>query len=193
MSIDDRTSAHPSRIRPLVLFGLVLAAALIRLIPHPPNFTPIGAMALFGGAYFASRAYSVAVPLAAMLISDCVLAVTHGWALGWMTLVIYACIGASVWFGARIGGRARVSSVASNSFLSALLFFIVVNFAVWAGGTLYPMTAEGLMSCYIAAIPFFGNTLAGYAVYGLVLFGGFELLQRRFEALAPVVPATARA
>lgn len=191
MSIDAQDSAYRQLARPLVLFGFVLAAALTRLIPHPPNFTPVGAMALFGGAYFASRTWAVAVPLAAMLISDSVLAATRGWHLGWMTLVIYACFGASVWLGAQIGRQPRAFSVARNSLLSALLFFFVTNFAVWAMGGWYPMSAGGLISCYVAGIPFFGNTLVGYAVYGVVLFGCFELLQRRFQTLEPTLPVSA--
>ena len=183
MSIDNAV-ARLSRVRPLVLFCFVLVAALSRLIPHPPNFTPIGAMALFGGAYFGSRAAALAAPLAAMLLSDVVLALTHGWSLGWMTVVIYGCIAASVWLGTRLRTRVRVPSVGTNSLLSALIFFVVTNFAVWAGGSFYPMNVAGLLECYVAALPFFGNTLAGYAVYGLSLFGGFALLQRRFKALA---------
>ena len=183
MSIDS-AAARPSRVRPLMLFGFVLLAALSRLIPHPPNFTPIGAMALFGGAYFGARAAALAVPLAAMLLSDVVLALTHGWSLGWMTVVIYGCIAVSVWLGAGLRTRVRVRSVAATSILSALIFFVVTNFAVWAGGSFYSMNVAGLLECYVAALPFFGNTLAGYAVYGLALFGGFTLLQRRFEALA---------
>ena len=181
--VNDRSSLS-GQLRGLVLIGFIVAAALSRLIPHPPNLTPVGAMALFGGAYFGSRATAIAVPLTAMLLSDLVLAATHGWALGWMTVVIYGCIAVSVWLGIRLRSRVNVSTVATNSLLSALIFFIVTNLAVWAHGSFYPMDLSGLLACYVAALPFFGNTLAGYAVYGLTLFGGFAFLQRRFDTLA---------
>ncbi|MEM7310333.1 MAG: DUF6580 family putative transport protein [Planctomycetota bacterium] len=180
-----RQATPRPRLRPTVLVAMIVAAALSRLLPHPPNFTPLGAMALFGGAYFASRIAAVVAPLAAMFLSDCVFAVVNGWSLGWMTLVIYACIAASAWLGMRMRANVRPAGIARGSILSALLFYLVVNFAVWAGSGMYPPTGSGLVACYVAAIPFLANTLAGYAAYGSVLFGGFALLQRRFEALAP--------
>ena len=171
------------RVRPLVLFGLILGAALFRLLPHPPNFTPIGAMALFGGALFGSRMAAVGFPLLAMLLSDLLLWWAFAWPLGWMTLVIYACIAGSVVLGLGMRGRVGFAPVVSRSLLSALLFFLVTNFAVWAGGGLYSHDLGSLLQCYAAALPFFGNSLAAYAVFGLALFGGFALLQRRFPAL----------
>ncbi len=173
------------RARPVVLFLLVLSAAFARLLPHPPNFTPIGAMALFGGALFCSRKAAWLVPLAAMFVSDLVLFLWHGWPLGWMTLVIYACILGSVEIGRRMGPAKGLWSVVFASFLSALLFFVVTNFAVWLGSTFYPKTLLGLWECYLAALPFFGNTLGAYALYGLALFGGFSLLEGRVRALSP--------
>lgn len=192
MSNDLRAPrASSARLRPLVLIALVLAAALSRLIPHPPNFTPIGAMALFGGAYFVSRLAAYAVPLAAMFVADAVFAATAGWAFGAMTLAVYACIAASVALGRGMRSRVRPGPVVARSLASASLFYAVTNFAVWLGGGFYPRTGDGLIACYVAAIPFFGNTLAGYAVFGTVLFGGFELLQRRVELLSPAARARA--
>ena len=187
---DDRQQARTTRVRFTVLSALVLAAAFARLIPHPANFTPVGAMALFGGAHFRSRWAAIGAPLAAMLVSDTVFAVAYGWEFGPMTAVIYACIAAASWIGIRIQGDVRALSVARGSLASALLFFAVTNFAVWAGGTMYAPDLSGLMACYVAAVPFFGGTLGGHVVYGIVLFGGFELLQRRFEVLS-VAPARA--
>ena len=195
--MNDRPSAVPpsgpfvqsSTARPLVLATLVLAAALSRLLPHPPNFTPVGAMALFAGVTFRSRLTAVLLPLAAMAVSDLAFLALRGWGFGWMTLIVYSCIAASVGLGVHLrhrGAALGVGPVAGASLLSATLFFLVTNFAVWAGGTTYPGTFAGLMTCYVAAVPFFGNTLAGYAVFGGILFGGFALLQRRFVALAPV-------
>ena len=180
----DRSTAASAYLRPAVIFALVLSAAFARLIPHPPNFTPVGAMALFGGAYFGSRWVAVLAPLGAMLISDALFAVLRGWAFGPMTLVIYGCIAAGACLGFGLRSSLRIQSVATRSFASALLFYLVVNLAVWATSGMYPRTGEGLWACYAAALPFFGNTLAGHAFYGALLFGGFELLSRRVPALA---------
>ncbi|MCR9243947.1 MAG: hypothetical protein NXI31_02870 [bacterium] len=172
-----------TRLRGLVLVALVLGAALTRLLPHPANFTPVGAMALFGGAYFASRIAAIAVPLVAMLIADLALASIQGWSLGWMTAVIYGCIAGSSLIGITLRRRGGVLRIAAGSLLSALLFFLVTNFAVWAGTSLYSGDLAGLVQCYVAAVPYFGNTLAGYAIYGVALFGGFAALRQRFSEL----------
>lgn len=181
------SSASPHRrsvrVRPLVLTGFVLAAALARLLPHPPNLTPIGAMALFGGAHFASRRAALAVPLAAMVLTDVLYFLVQGWELGPMRLVVYGCFALVVLLGRRLRHGPTASSVAAASLQSALLFFAVTNFAVWVGSTSYPPTLAGLGACYVAAIPFLGNTLAGHVLFGLALFGGFALLQQRFPVL----------
>jgi hypothetical protein len=177
-------ASRSASIRSLVLASLVLAAALARLLPHPPNLTPLGALALFGGAHFATRRSALAVPLAAMVLTDVLYFRLEGWELGPMRLVVYGCLAAVVLLGRRLRGDVRPARVAGASLASALLFFGVTNFAVWIGGETYPATGAGLAACYLAALPFFGNTLAGHALFGLALFGGFALLERRFPPLA---------
>jgi hypothetical protein len=79
--------------------------------------------------------------------------------------------------------RRRLLPIAGATLASSLLFFIITNFAVWASGALYPRTAIGLLACFVAAIPFFQNTLLGDAVYSVILFGGFAFAERNFPAL----------
>ena len=80
--------------------------------------------------------------------------------------------------------------IAGAAMTSSALFFLVTNFGVWAFGSLYPMTWDGLIACYVAAVPFFRNTLQGDLFYTLVLFGGFRLLERRFSGLRePSMPS----
>jgi len=79
--------------------------------------------------------------------------------------------------------------VAGAAFISSILFFVFTNFGVWAFGSLYPKTVEGLIACYVAAIPFFQNTLLGDALYTAVLFGGFALAETRFPALRERIQA----
>jgi len=164
-------------VRFLTLVGIVLAAAAMRLIPHPPNFAPIMAIALFGGAYFANKKAAFAVPLAAMYLSDLFLGFD-----GSMPFV-YGSFALTVCLGLMIQDRRSPLRIGSFALVGSVLFFIITNFGGWLTGHLYPKTAEGLIASYVAAVPFFRNTLLGDAMYTLVLFGGFALAQRYFSAL----------
>jgi uncharacterized protein DUF6580 len=158
-----------------LMAGLVFAAVATRLLPHPPNFTAMSAIALFSGAYFSRRIWGFAVPLAAMLVSDAVLGFSS-------TLpVVYATFAAIVGLGILMREkRTRVLPVAGAAAASSVLFYLTTNFAVWAMSGMYPKTPAGLVACYVAAIPFFGPTLAGDLFYTAVLFGSFAWVERRF-------------
>ncbi len=158
--------------------AIVIAAALSRLVPHPPNFTAIGSLALFGGACFEGALAAYLVPLAAMLLSDAVIGFHRGMP------VIYLCFLLTTLLGRRMQGRRSIGLVAKMSCLSSVLFYAVSNFGVWAGGSMYPHTAQGLALCYAAAIPFFGNTLAGTMIYSAVLFAAADLADRAVLATA---------
>lgn len=166
--------------RVLVLIGLVLACALSRLVPHPMNFSPIEAVALFAGATLASRWLALSVPLAAMLVSDLFIGFHGGM---W---VVYGCIALMALAGQRLGRRVTALRVAGYGLGAATFFFVVTNFFVWLGGdgAMYPRTWDGLVACYVAAIPFFHNQLAGVAFYSAILFGGWALLRQRLPAPA---------
>jgi hypothetical protein len=172
---------HDMNGRFLVLALMVLAAALARLVPHPPNFTPIGAMALFGGACFVNRKAAYLLPIAAMLLSDLVLGFSrYGlWSLLAIQSVVYGCILAYTAIGQLIADRRSVWQVGGAALAGSLLFFVVTNFAAWAGGHGYPMTAAGLAECYWKGIPYFRNTLAGDAAFTAILFGGLAILENR--------------
>jgi len=174
------------RLRLFVLVGMILAAAASRLIPHPPNFAPIGAMALFGGACFASRLAAFVVPLAAMFLSDLAIGLLTGnLSLGLHRLipVVYGSFALIVCLGFWLRSRRTVVPIAGAALASSVLFFVLTNFGVWALGSWYPKTWEGLVACYVAAIPFFHNTLVGDAVYTTVLFGGLALAEKGLPAL----------
>lgn len=179
-----------------VLAAIVLAAAASRLLPHPPNFTPIAAMALFGGAYFQHRAVAFGAPLAAMLLSDLLIGFHGGMPFVYAAILLISGMGLAI--------RSRLNPVwIGGAALSAsLVFFVVTNFGVWLAGVvfpatgLYPFTGAGLVSAFVAAIPFFGNTLAGDVMYTVLLFGGFALAERWFpvlrKELTPAGLSTAR-
>ena len=170
-------NANNSRIVAL-LFAILLAATL-RLVPHPPNFTPIGAMALFSGAYLGRRGMAFAAPLGAMVLSDVVLGFYSGF---WITYVAVALIVVVGWLTLT---RVSVLRVGGAAIASSVLFFVVSNFGTWASSGMYPHTFAGLSACYVAAIPFFQNTIAEDLLYATLLFGGFRVA----ELLLPSVRA----
>ena len=173
-----------------VISLMILLAAFSRLIPHPPNFAPIGAMALFGAAYFSQRYLAFAIPIISMWLSDLVLNnVVYGQYFDhfvWFYQGFYWTYGAFIIIGVVgffILKKIQLKSVVFASLLAAVLFFVISNFGVWASGTMYPKNFSGLLACYTAAIPFFKNTLMGNLVYSGVLFGAFELAQNRIPIL----------
>ena len=173
---------------PWLLAGMIVVAALTRLLPHPPNFSPVEAIALFGGAYFASKQWSMVVPLLALLVSDLALGALHGASyaayLGGHTFwSVYACIALSVVLGFGLRGKASGGRVIGYSLAGSVLFFVVTNFAVWLWDPLYPKSGAGLAACYAAGIPFFRWTVLGTLFYSALLFGGFALLRHRVPAL----------
>jgi hypothetical protein len=166
------------------LVFITLAAALMRLLPHPYNFTPVAVMALFGGAHFRDVRVAFAVPLLAMFASDLVLSFTVYDIGAFRSMpVVYFAFALTVVVGRLLGTRSSALRVGSASVGAALLFYLITNFGVWTRGTLYPMTWEGLVACYVAAIPFLRNAILGNCFYAIVLFGGFRVAQRRFAGL----------
>ena len=180
--------SHLPAAGPLTLAALIFIAALSRVLPHPPNFSPIEAVALFGGAYFAKRHWALLVPLAAMFLSDMVLGMLRGGlyfayfaSAGY--LLVYACILLSTLLGFGLRGKVSAGRVLGYSLVGSLLFFVVTNFGAWLSDPLYPKTAGGLAAAYIAGVPFFQWTVLGTLAYAALLFGGFELLRKRVPAL----------
>ena len=173
---------------PWVLAALIFIAALTRVLPHPPNFSPVEAVALFGGAYFAKKHWALLVPLLAMFASDLVLGLVNG-GIYWSYftsagfLLIYLCIALSTLLGFGLRGKVNSGRVLGYSLAGSLLFFLVTNFGAWLGSSMYPQNAAGLTAAYIAGIPFFKWTVLSTLVYSALLFGGFELLRHRNPAL----------
>jgi hypothetical protein len=173
-----------NKIRFTALAGMILAVVVARWLPHPPNFTPVTALALFGGVSFADKCAALLVPLAGLLLSDLVLGFYS------ITPVVYGSFALIVGLGHWLRRRKSFSRVAFAAVASALLFFVLTNLGVWALGGLYPKTLAGLDDCYVAAIPFFRNTLASSLLYSALLFGGLALAENRFASLRePAVAA----
>jgi hypothetical protein len=163
--------------RPAAL-SLTVLGAIARLLPHPPNFAPVGATSLFAGARLPSwQAYLV--PLALMAITDPILAAFYGVpAFTKYQIFIYASFLISVWLGRRLRNTESISRIAAVTVLNSIQFFLITNFGSWLWFQAYPRTAAGLASCYVASIPFFGWTLASDVLYTAVLFGLYAWLSR---------------
>jgi hypothetical protein len=163
--------------RLVAIVTAIFGAAALRLIPHPPNFSPIDAMALFGGAYLGKRGLAFAAPFGALFLSDAILDFYPGMAF------VYGSVAAIVLIGWLVASNKSLLRVAGGTVASSVLFFGVSNFGTWLDSGMYAHTLSGLAGCYTAAVPFFQNTLAGDLFYSALLFGGFALLQRFVPAV----------
>lgn len=155
----------------ILLMAIIALAAAARLMKHPPNFTPIAAIALFGGWYFTKK-YFVAIPLAAMFLSDIFIGF-YDWRL---TAVVYLGIVLTFGIGWLLKKNVSWRKVIMGSLAGSVIFFLTTNFAVWALYQWYPHTWAGLVNCFALALPFFKNSLAGDLFYSVVLFGVYELV-----------------
>jgi len=168
------------------IFVAILVAAALRLVPHPPNFTPIGAMALFSGAYLGRKGViAFAAPLGALLLSDLVLGFYRGMPTVYFSVALVVIIG---WLSLQRVSPLRIGAAA---IASSVLFFVVTNFGMWLSSGFYPRTLAGLQACYVAAIPFFQNTVAGDLFYATLLFGGWKVAETLAPRLRAGEPQTA--
>jgi len=161
----------------LTLVGMIALAAIARIMPHPWNATPVAAMALLAGASFDNKRTAFVIPLTAMLLGDIF--------LGFHALlpVVYLCFAVTVVIGFWIGKKVSVARVVGGSFAASVLFYVVTNAAQWVIDPQYAKTANGLLTCFVAAMPFFRSTVFGDLAYTALLFGAFQLATRTFPAL----------
>jgi hypothetical protein len=177
MNEESKPNRNSAYLRIAIVLCFILFAAIVRIVPHPWNFTPVGAMALFAGAKLGRNWKAFFLPLAALFVGD-VFVGFHK-----LMLAVYLSFCLSVLIGIIFRNRQSVGPLSFATLLGATQFFLVTNFAVWAFLTGYPKTIAGLIACYVAGIPFFGNTLAGDTLYAAVLFGGYALVERLVPAL----------
>ena len=151
----------------LIIAIIMLAAVLTRLVPHLPNFTPVTAIALFGGLYISNKILAYALPLTIMFISDIF--------LGFSSITLFVYVGFML---VTLIGTLRKKPNILTIFMGSLSFFIVTNFGVWLLG--YPKTWTGLVECYTLALPFFRNSLLGDFFYSGVMIIGFNFIQKHY-------------
>jgi hypothetical protein len=174
-----------------VIYALIILAALSRLLPHPPNFTPVAGMALFAAALLPDKRLSLLMPLAALLLSDFFLGF-YGWT-GMLSVygatLLVGILGHVLLRKPSAGTSAGVGRIAGAALSGSVLFFLVTNGVCWWAG--YPHTLAGLSLCFTLALPFFRNELLGTLLSTTVLFGGQALLMwlaasKRRSVAAPV-------
>lgn len=170
----------------LFVSTLILLAAFSRVIPHIPNFSPLGAIALFGAAHFARKEWAFIVPLLATWLSDLfinnVIYASYYPEFTWFYDGFYWQYGSYILIalaGLLILRKVNFPRIVGGVATSTLIFFIVTNFGCWLGSTLYPQNMQGLAACYIAGIPFIKGTLLGDAFYSAILFGSYYFAQQR--------------
>jgi hypothetical protein len=162
--------------RLLLAAGLIFAAAFTRLIPHYPNFTAVGAIALFGGTYLPNRKLAFAIPFIAMILTDLIIGFHHTM---WAVYFSFALI---VLLGIQLSKNKKVSYIFLASLSSSLLFFVITNFAQWISDPFYAKNGAGLAQCFTLAIPFFSYTALGDIFFVTILFGVYELAKEKLPA-----------
>jgi hypothetical protein len=180
LTISDRNALF---FRTILALALIVFAAVLRIVPHPWNFAPIGAIALFSGAMIPDKRLALFFPLLTLVAGDLF--------IGFHKLIplVYGSTLVSVALGFLLRDRKTLGRIAGVTMLGAIQFFLVTNFGVWLLLGTFPKSAAGLVACYIAGAPLFWNTLAGDALYVTLLFGGFALAERLFPALQKRVAA----
>lgn len=156
-------------MKTFIAITLAIAAVSFRLLPHPANFAPIGALALFLGARL-PRKQSIPIVLGAMLVSDLMIGL-YDWRL---MLVVYGSFALAVCIGSWVGINFKWRKFMLGTAAGSILFYLATNFAVWAFSPWYSHTVAGLAACYVAAIPFFRNTVLSDFTFGTAFFGAYE-------------------
>ena len=166
----------------ILIIALIVVAATYRILPfHIWNVAPIGAIALFGGAKLKNNWQAVFIPLMALFLGDLFLnnvtykALNPNFTLFYSGAIwIYASFALIALIGIVFLKKISAKNVLLASLAGSVLFFVISNFGVWIGSTMYPHNFAGLLTCYVAAVPFFVNTLAGDLLFSAILFGVYE-------------------
>lgn len=164
------------KIKLAIGLALITFAVTFRLVPHPENFAPIAALAIFAGAILPAR-WALTLPLAAIIVSDLLIGLHSTIFFTWGSFVAIA------WLSSRYMKKLKPLTIGFASLGASTFFYLVSNFGVWLDGRLYPPTVEGLISCYYNALPFFKNTLLGDMFYTAVIFSAYFAACKSFDAI----------
>ena len=156
----------------LLIIGFILLGIVTRIIPHPPNFTALGAIALFGGAFIHNKKIAFTMPMLIMIASDFILGYN-------ITLSVYLGFLIMVFIGMYLQEKQNSLRIINATLIGSLIFFFITNFSVFLTSSLYPKSIGGLIECYTLAIPFFINTLSSNIIYSLIMFYGYNAIHKR--------------
>jgi hypothetical protein len=157
----------------IIIVALIELAAISRFLPFAPNFSPMGAIALFAGAFIANRYLAIGLPLIALFISDFFVGF-----YGAGMIPVYGCIALFGVIGMFVTNKNNPISILGSSLLGSIAFFLITNcvFLYTADNTFYPTNFSGLLQSYYAGLPFFKNALQGDLLFTAILFGSYYLL-----------------
>lgn len=151
---------------------LVVAACVLRLLDGPPNFSPIAAIGLFGGAYYRSKVWAFTIPLLSLFFTDLIIGIHPD------MLAVYGGVCFSVFLGFGLGESWTGLSIAGRSLIGSVVFFFLTNTSVWITSGMYESGVKGLLASYVAGIPFFHWTVLGDLFYSGILFGSAYAIKR---------------
>lgn len=167
------------------ILGIILLASFSRLIPHYPNFTPVIAIAIFGGRFFNDRVLAILLPLLILWVSDLVL---NNFIFNYYESFIFFYPG-FFWqylpvicitlFGSYLLKKISILRLLGVSVSSSFIFYLISNFGVFISSSIYSKDLSGLIICYTAALPFFYGTLSSTVIYTFSLFGIKEFLTNK--------------
>lgn len=164
--------------------SIIVFVCIYRLIPHPANFAPITALALFGGAYL-DKKYALLVPLVAMFVSDIFLGFHSDMIFVYGSFLLIGLLGI------RLKSHRNFKNILFTAIFSSILFFVITNFGVWLMTDMYSKNAQGLLTAFILAIPFFKNTIMGDLLFTGMFFAAFEFFRAQlFKKSQAFVEAT---
>ena len=163
-------------IKFVLIISIIFLVSLTRIFQHTPNFTPILALAIFGGAYLPNRITAISLPIISMFISDLIIGFHSQIFTVYATIILLSILG-------HLMKTKNFKNFAITGFTGSLIFFIITNFSVWLGGSLYPLTIDGIIQCYIMAIPFFHNTLISTILFLTILFFGYTFAEKKISNL----------
>lgn len=159
--------------------GIIITGAMLRLMPHWPNFTPVAAIALFGGTYLKRKSLAFLIPVAVMLLSDAIIGFHN------TMIAVYASFLLIVLMGLYLKTKVSTLNMVVASLVSSTLFYLITNFASWSTGIFpYSNDAAGLLQAYIAGLPFFFNGIAGDLFFNGIFFGAYYLITRKSTVFA---------
>lgn len=171
----------------LILFIILAFTAVIRLWIPIPNFSPIGAIALMGGAFLGKRALAFALPLLALFLGDLILSQVSSAYSSYLFsasfAMVYLAFVVIVLIGLRLSKHMNLKNVLGTSIVAAVAFFVISNFGSWLFFGMYPMNAAGLMEAFAAGLPFFQNTLISQLVFSLGIYIAFSLSTKKSLSL----------